>query len=267
MTRIAPIAGIFDVHVPDHDLRLWASFLDWCRDEKPSEVVIGGDFLELESCSQHGGVAQPAMFTQDIGAGREALAELRRANPRATLTYLEGNHESRLRRTTVALTPQMDGAVTIPEALDLPKLGIAWHKYGDVVRRGKLGFTHGWWTNEHHAAKHLRKAKESLTYGHTHRPQTFTEGSADGSVIGAFAMPCMRKLDADWVNGAPTGWVQGFGVYYVHPDGQRFNAFPVLAFEGGFVWNGVAYGDKPRASNVVQLHPKKTLIPNRRRAA
>lgn len=240
---IRPIVGIFDAHVPDHDKRLWASWLDWCRDEKPREVIIGGDFLDLESCSEHGGVARPALLTEEFDAGREALAEIRRANPRARLTWLEGNHETRLRRKVVNRLPDLDGAITIPRALELKKLGVSWHKYGDVVNRGKLGFTHGWWCNEHHAAKHLRKARQSIVYGHTHRPQIYVDGGADGSVAGAFGMPCMRKLSADWLDGQPTGWVGGFGVFYVAPSG-RFTPYMVMAFEGAFVWGGKGYGPK-----------------------
>lgn len=248
MKRIAPIVGIFDVHVPDHDRRLWASWLDWCRDEKPQEVIIGGDFLELESCSEHGGVARPALLTEELAAGKEALADIRRANPNARLTYLEGNHETRLTRKVINKLPDLDGAVTIPEALELKKLGVSWHKYGDVIMRGKLGVTHGWWCNEHHAAKHLRKAKCSIAYGHTHRPQVFTDGGVDGDVNGAFGMPCMRSLNADWVNGAPTGWIQGFGVFYVQPNGL-FTPYMVLAFDGAFVWGGKPYGGAEIAAN------------------
>lgn len=245
MKRLAPIVGIFDAHVPDHDPRLWASWLDWCRDEKPGEIIIGGDFLELESCSKHGGVARPALLREEVEAGQEALAEIRRVNPRARLTYLEGNHETRLTRKVVGDAPTLEGSISLPAMLELKKLGVSWHKYGDVVKRGKLGFTHGWWCNDHHAATHLRRAKCSLAYGHTHRPQMYIDGGADGSVLGAFGMPCMRKLDASWVNGAPTGWVQGFGVFYMHEgNAGLFSPYMVLAFEGAFVWGGKGYGPK-----------------------
>jgi predicted phosphodiesterase len=239
--RVSAIAHICDVHVPDHDPALWASFLAWCRDEKPGEVMIGGDFLELESCSQHGGVARPSMLVEDIEAGRQALRDLRTANPRARMTYLEGNHETRLRRRVVSDAPELDGALDLPSMLHLDRLHIDWHPYGEVVRRGKLGFTHGWWTPEHHAAKHLREVGTSIAYGHTHRPQVYTRGAANGDVRGAFGMPCMRKLDADWLDGKPSGWMQGFGVHYVRPDG-RFSPYMVLAVGGAFVWGGKVYG-------------------------
>ena len=239
--RLRPIVGIFDVHVPDHDTRLWASFLAWCRDERPREVIIGGDFLEMESCSEHGGVARPAMFTEDIAAGRVALRQLRENNPDAVITYLEGNHETRLRRKVVNGIPELTGALTLPEELGLRELGIAWHPYGKIVRRGKLGFVHGWWCNDHHAAKHLRETGTSIAYGHTHRPQFYTRGDIDGSVKGAFGMPCMRSLSAEWLDGKPSGWMQGFGVFYLHGDEGHFSPYMVLAVDGKFVWNGRVY--------------------------
>lgn len=239
--RIAPLAHICDVHVPDHDTRLWANFLAWCRDERPSEIIIGGDFLEMESCSEHGGVARPSLFTEDIAAGRVALRQLRDNNPDATITYLEGNHETRLRRKVVNGVPELSGALTLPEELDLATLGIAWHPYGKIVRRGKLGFVHGWWCSDHHAAKHLRETGTSIAYGHTHRPQFYTRGDIDGSVKGAFGMPCMRSLTADWLDGKPSGWMQGFGVVYLHGDEGHFSPYMVLAVDGRFVWNGKVY--------------------------
>lgn len=241
MKRLAPIVHICDVHVPDHDRALWASFLQWCRDERPVEVIIGGDFLELESCSQHGGVARPSLLVEDVKAGKEALRELRAANPRARMTYLEGNHETRLRRKVVHGVPELDGALRLPELLGLARLHIDFRPYGEVIHRGKLGFTHGWWTPDHHAAKHLREIGTSIAYGHTHRPQIYTRGAANGDVRGAFGMPCMRKLEAEWLDGRPSGWMQGFGVVYVRADGN-FSPYMVLAVDGAFVWAGKQYG-------------------------
>lgn len=238
------IAAIFDVHVPDHDVRLWRGFLEWCRDNRPDEVVIGGDFLELASCSQHGGVANPAALVDDVKAGRQALDELREANPKATLTYCEGNHETRLGRVVVANLPTWDGVVDLPNLLELKQRGISWHRYGDLVRRGKIRFTHGYWCSMHHAKKHLDEYGVSVAYGHTHRPQLHTKGDADGRVHGAFGMPCMRRVDdVEWLGGKPHGWCQGFGAFYVLPD-DTFTPYVVLAAHSRFVWNGRIYGGR-----------------------
>lgn len=242
---IAPIAHICDVHVPDHDKELWAAFLKWCRSEKPSEVIIGGDFLELESCSQHGGKARLPMLTEDVRAGKLALRQLRAACPKAKIVYLEGNHETRLTRKVANDAAQLEGAMDLPSLLGLAALGIEWVPYGRVVVRGKIGFVHGKYTTRHHAAAHLAKYKRSIAYGHTHRPQVFIDGSVsdsgDNSVIGAFGQPCMRTLNPDWMHNEPHGWVQGFGVFYPHADGC-FSPYQVLVNRGRFVWGGKTYG-------------------------
>lgn len=246
-SRIAPTLHLCDVHVPDHDVALWHSMLAWARAEKPCEVIIGGDFLELESCSQHGGVSRPALLLEDIDAGKLALGQLRKACPTAKITYLEGNHETRLRRSVVSNSPTLDKVLDLPSLLGLKALGIEWVPYGKVVMRGKLGFTHGWYTPDHHAKKHLQELSVSIAYGHTHRPQVYTRGAANGSVLGAFGMPCMRKLEADWLEGRPSGWMQGFGVIYVRADG-RFSPYMVLAVDGQFTWGGKVYGDNRKAA-------------------
>jgi predicted phosphodiesterase len=243
--HVRPIAIITDVHVPDHDQMLWANFLQWCRDEQPQEVIVGGDFLELESCSSHGGTVRPPMLKEDVEDGKAALDQLRAANPDAKITYLEGNHEDRLNRKVVNDAPALDGALSLPEMLELKERGIAWHKYGEVVMRGKLGVTHGWYTPVHHAKKHLEELGCSVMYGHTHRPQVYTRGKVGGTTHGAFGLPCMRVLEAGWLKERPSGWMQGFGVVYPHEDGC-FTPYVVLANRGTFVWNGRIYGKGSR---------------------
>lgn len=245
MKRTAPIAMICDVHVPDHDPVLWANFLLWCKDEKPAEVIIGGDFLEMESCSGHGGIVRPPLLMEDVEAGRKALKALRAAAPRAKITYLEGNHEDRLNRKVVDNAPELDGALKLPTLLGLVDLGIEWVPYGHVIFRGKLALTHGWWTPDAHAKKHLQELGCSVAYGHTHRPQIYTRGKAGGSVSGAFGLPCMRVLEAPWMKNRPTGWMQGFGVFYPHADGC-FSPYVVLVNRGTFIWNGRTYGKGAR---------------------
>lgn len=240
MAKSKCIAGIFDVHVPDHDRALWRAFLKWCRDVKPDEIIIGGDFLELESCSSHGGNPRPPLLSEEITAGKAALRQLREANPRATLTYLEGNHEHRLSRHLSNGAPTLSGSLHLPDLLELRSFGCTWVDYGKVITRGKIGFTHGFWASDAHAKKHLSEYGHSIAYGHTHRPQVYTRGSLAGDVHGAFGMPCMRGLDAQWLHNRPCGWMQGFGVFYVLDDGS-FHPYTVLANRSRFVWNGKHY--------------------------
>lgn len=219
--------------------------MKWARDVKPAEVIIGGDFLEMESCSAHGGKARLPMLMEDVKAGKKALRELRAACPKAKITYLEGNHETRLTRKVIADAAELDGALTVPALLDLKSLDIEWVPYGKVVVRGKIGFVHGFLTTKHHAAAHLARYKRSISYGHTHKPQVFTEGNVnangDNAVIGAFGQPCLRTLDPEWMQGQPAGWVNGWGAFYIHENGF-FTPYQILLNGGQFVWAGKTYG-------------------------
>ncbi len=232
---------VSDVHVPDHDAPAWSAVLDFVRETQPAEVVIAGDFLELESASQHGGVANPRALVDEIRAGRRELQRLREAVPSATITYLEGNHETRLSRITVRHIPTFSGAFTVPDLLGLRDFGIRWLPHGKAYALGKLRVMHGWYTPKHHAAKHLDALGHSVMYGHTHRPQTFTRSTAENEQHAAYGLGCLRTLDADWCDGKPMGWHHGFGVVDVLPSGQ-FHASLVSIHGGRFAFGGRVYG-------------------------
>jgi len=237
--RVAAICS--DVHIPEHDLRAWEGFLAWVSDWQPDEVVLAGDILELESCSRHGGTGSPAHFTEEIAAGRAELERLRALVPKAAITYLEGNHETRLSRLTVSETPTLEGALDIPSQLDLAGLGIAWRKEGEKHSLGKLDVVHGWYANKYHAAKHVEVMGGSVLYGHTHRPQTYMMATAEG-VRGGFGNGCLRSLDPAWFNGRPSGWVHGFSVVHVWADGS-FQVTPIwLTRSRRFAYGGKVYG-------------------------
>lgn len=238
--RPMSIAWISDVHVPEHDVPAVNAWLQWVRDVQPDEIMLGGDIAEMASCSEHGGVANPAALMDDIKALRSFCEDVRAAAPYSRITFLEGNHCTRLKRVVVHKLPTFDGAIDIPTLCDLPGLGIDWVPFGKLVQRGKLRFVHGVYCNEHHAANHLRRFGCSIVYGHTHRAQTFTRATADMEMQAAFGMASMRTLDPEWTAGGPTGWGHGFGMFYVLPDGA-YSGYQVFVTRGRFVWGGKLY--------------------------
>lgn len=240
------VVSLWDVHVPDADAFALRAVLDFVKEYKPDHVVLGGDFLELESCSAHGGVANPLALMDEIKAGKKTLDRLQAAAPDAVITYLEGNHETRLSRAVISSLPTFDGALDVPSLLELRDRGIEWVPYrrlwrpmiGDVP--GKLAYTHGEWATMHHAAKHLQQYGVSVRYGHTHKPQSATRGYADGRVCIALGSPCLRTLDPGWA-GPHHGWLHGFGIDEFMPDGT-FTAQNLVMVDRRFAWNGKIYG-------------------------
>lgn len=236
------VCFVSDVHVPDHDAFAVNAWIKWLTANKPEVIILGGDILELQSCSGHGGnITDSPRFTSEIEAGNEFLDRVQAACPDATIHYLEGNHETRLHRKVDMHAPTLAGALLLPDLLRLKERGISWLPYGRVFFPGssKLGFTHGVRHNDHHAKAHLALYGTSIVYGHTHRAQLYTQGFANNRLRGAFGAPCMRSIDVDWIKG-PTGWSQGFLLVHLFPDGH-FTAYPILMDQQRFVEGGVLY--------------------------
>jgi len=243
-----------DVHVPSHDLNVWGAVLEWIKMNQPDEVVIMGDFLELESVSMHGTSADLVKLEDDFDAGRKALRELRRAAPKASFIYLEGNHETRLTRFLVGHAPQLLDSLNVPFGLDLDHHGVRWvPEYQQPIEYGLLRILHGHQIfprlpGKHHA---MRAAElycdvpgRVVTYGHTHRPQQFDRGMHGGSGM-AVGLGCMRTLDPRWLRGHPAGWRHGFGIGYVTND-RNATVYSVSIRHGQFVWAGKVYGGKKK---------------------
>lgn len=240
------ILSMWDVHVPDADGFALKAVLDFARDQQPDHIVLGGDFLELESCSMHGGNANPHALLDEIKAGRKTLERIRNTCPDAKLTYLEGNHETRLQRVVASSLPTFSGALDVPTLLDLRSLECEWVPFRKLWQpdirgvTGHLAYTHGEWATLHHAKKHLDMYGMSVRYGHTHRPQTTTRGFGDGRVLYAIGSPCLRTLDPSWI-GPHNGWLHGFGFDEFFHDGT-FTAHNVVMWDRRFSFGGKMYG-------------------------
>ena len=131
------IAALFDVHVPNHDPRAWEIALRIIEDEQPDEVILVGDFLDMESMTGHTRTGPPEhTFQSELAAGRRELGRLREAAGDAAITYLEGNHESRPGRLAMQRMSQVFDLVGLDNLLGLRELGIAWRPEGSHIRRG-----------------------------------------------------------------------------------------------------------------------------------
>jgi predicted phosphodiesterase len=217
-----------DCHVPEHDRGAWAVFLSVLREVRPDEVILAGDFGEWESVSSHGTFNENTL-REDVVAVRRALNEVREAiGPDARMTYLEGNHETRLTRAIMSRAPALRGALTLTELLDLDERGVEWVPEGrQPVDRGLLRVLHGHQIYGQGGGPiyHSRKAADVyatdagrvVTYGHTHKPQQFHRPviGGTGRAVGLGCLRTIRPEEVRWLQGNEAGWAHGFGVFSV----------------------------------------------------
>jgi len=240
------IVSIWDVHAPDHFKAGWETLMKYLKQNKPDELIIGGDFVELESASGHKG-AKNVDIDQEVESGKALLVELRKTLPDAEMHFLEGNHETRLVRMVRERLPKLESAFKrIDELLELEQLKIQFYprhpqdNRSQVLFRGDFAFVHGYWTNKHHAYKHLDQYGYSIAYGHKHNPQMYCQSSVDGTRF-AYSFPCLRDRNPSWMEGKPSPWVNGFGITYITPGGKAKHYMVIMDEDGSFVWNGREY--------------------------
>lgn len=88
-----------DLHVPFHDADLLTAIMKYCRDLKPDEVILNGDLVDFYSVSRFDKSPHRAEDLQyELDCVAEVLEKIRKANPKAIIRYIMGNHEERLKR-------------------------------------------------------------------------------------------------------------------------------------------------------------------------
>lgn len=243
------ILVLSDVHVPEHDRKVWATTLELIADIKPGEIVLLGDFLEMSSVSQHGG-AELEQLTNDFEVGKAALKQLREAaGDDCRITYLEGNHESRLTRFLWSKAPSLRDSLSLEVGLQMDQLGVTWvSESQQPITRGDLDLTHGHQDlrerpSKFHSGKMADvygRPERSVMYGHTHKPQVFTRPTVGGHAT-AIGLGCARTLTPGWLHGAQAGWVHQIAVVYLSPAGRSY-VYPITFRHGQAMWNGKLYG-------------------------
>jgi predicted phosphodiesterase len=242
-----------DFQVPHHDERALGLFKLFLRREKPDWLILNGDFQDFFEISTFDQTPRAGKaFLDEIAIGRKILKGVRRILPRARVTWLEGNHEFRLRRYLIRNAKELYGleALTVPQLFGLRELGIEYvacppgvSKFTDnFIRVGNLYVGH-WDTvakQGGYAAKGLVEEKGvSLLQGHTHRFGAHARTTVDGRVLLGVENFCMCRRAASYA--ARPNWQLGFSVVYLDPRSGRFHWYPVLIGRQGFVWSGRTY--------------------------
>jgi hypothetical protein len=242
-----------DFQVPFEDESALALLEEFLRREKPAWLILNGDFQDFWEISNFDLTPRAGKQLRDeITTGKEILTSFRKLLPDARITWIEGNHEFRLRRYLLKNAKELYGlpGLSVPELFDLSSLRIEYvachpraSKFQDTfVGVGNIYVGHWDLVAKHggYTAKQLVDAKGvSLLQGHTHRFGAHARTTLDGSVLLGVENFSMCQRSTAFV--ADANWQLGFSVIYVNETTGAFQWYPVMIQEAGFIWNGREY--------------------------
>lgn len=228
-----------DSHGEHIDIPARDAFLKDLSALAPNEIVLLGDHLDCGgtfSTHQRSYTNEMAeSYSDDCTAANRFLDMLQRRAPKATIDYLEGNHEQHVERWAARAFQSQKDAVNLLEAygpqavLRLKSRGIKYflrsERYQGIsipgcIRRGKCFFVHGISHSKHAAATHLARFGASVVFGHTHRSQAVVERTVTSDGFGAWCPGTLAKLQPLYRHTEPTTWSHGYAVQFVNASGR-----------------------------------------------
>lgn len=230
-----------DSHGRMIDEKARRAFLSDLKALDPDEIVMLGDHVDCSGVfSSHPKISkedQEYSYKKDIAAGNAFLDQIQDAAPRASIMYLEGNHELRIQKwasNTFLSGDDTDffiGKMGPAALLNLKERNIRYffmHKcyHGlsspGTIKLGKCYFTHGISTSKHASATHVERFGANIVHGHTHRAQSHLIRTIAAGEIGGWCPGTLSKLQPLYLHSAPSNWTHGYGLQFVNQGSGTF---------------------------------------------
>ncbi len=249
MTEFARVL-IPDSHGLHIDLGARDAFLGDLKALDPKEIVMLGDHLDCGGTFNAHQRTYTHEYTEsyaeDCKATNSFLDAIQRRAPRASIYYLEGNHEAHVERWAVRNFLNQADAIGMldvygPQAvLKLKSRGIRYYKRSEMymglsipgaIKLGSAYYVHGISHSKHCAATHLARFGASVFFGHVHRVQSVNERTVVSTGFIAACPGTLAKLQPLYAHTAPTSWNHGYGLQFVGRSG-RFQYISVAIHKG-----------------------------------
>lgn len=243
------IKGVFlsDVHLP-FNIDLGGIF-KYIKDLQPDQIILGGDIIDADGTFGIDGWTADRVqsdglpaFERDVKLLRTLLSALQAVAPRASIIYLEGNHEERYRRPLARYGELLKGKFDLVKESGFNGKWIPYGDYDSFYKVGDMLFTHGTIYPDAHAKKMaMAYLPNKVVYGHIHDFQSYTTHNGDPRKPGRFAVTagCLCGRLPDYKKGQPNKWVNGFMTWA--SVGGVTTATPILIEKWGFMVGGKAY--------------------------
>ena len=236
-----------DIHVPFHDKRAVGAVLSLISDIKPVEVFLDGDIMDCYTVSKYSkDPSRGLSLLRELDETRDLLSKVRKAARDVPITYIEGNHEIRMKAYVNGNAPALSAIedLKIENLLGLSALNITYvpaRNRGAFVRCDNVvighfdrvlkdsGATAKVLVNDHMA---------SVVQGHTHRLGVYYKSTIGGEFVGVEG-GCLCEMNPEYLDTA--NWQQGITILSrtVGETDWRIESVPVS--NGSLFYNGVEY--------------------------
>jgi len=155
--------------------------------------------------------------------------------------YMIGNHEDWARQYAES-NPSVKGYVGLEKNLRFKERKIEAVPFNNVYKLGRMHFTHGFYTVDHHTKKMCQNYRKSIYYGHVHDVQQYTHISPidEKDYHTAQSVGCLCKVNPSYMKSRPNRWVHGFLAFYMK-NNKEYSAYQIRIVNGEFIWQGKVF--------------------------
>ncbi len=244
-----------DIQYPYHDALVLSKIIKVIKDIQPDRILQIGDAIDFPQVSRwsvgKAGAYAPTL-QKHIDGFQGVLSEIREAAPKASITWLEGNHDLRIKDFISSYAPALGTlrALEIENLFGLSELGVKYVK-GPLHVGTNAYAVHGHEQGGYSASpnawdlKFLRRygSDKSFVFGHTHQPFLMTRAFGyEGKVSPRFTMnvgSIMDPVQATYVKDGAVNWVMSFAL--LRDDGKRVYPDLITMVDRGFYLNGTKH--------------------------
>jgi predicted phosphodiesterase len=201
------ILWLSDVHIPNQDNEAIELAVEYGKKHDVNCIVLGGDILDNTPFTSHDA---PPPGLDDVRTwfqyARQFIEYLKFQFPKAKLYWIEGNHDSWIKRYLMKKAPILfsDEYYHLPQRMKLDELGVKFFAEHVVLMAGKLQMHHGHTMIRGvfapvNAARGLfLRVKSNAIIGHVHTTSHHVEKTLKGETIGTWSVGCLCTLAPDY---------------------------------------------------------------------
>jgi len=239
-----------DHHIPFQDDAAIAAAHLVARRAKPDVIWLLGDVIDFAPISRFRDAERYEHSVQDeIDETLDYLLRLDREFPNASIRYMLGNHEHRLKHYLWGNAPKIKGLRTArfehqfrfdrkDRAVDLPLT--FFHQPRTFARKSFI-LKHGARSCLYSTRWECEDEGRSGLSGHIHRTGTWAWRTPGSGLRIYHHIGCLCRLDPKYKeeDGEPAHWNHGMGMLYVEP--ENIGVDNIIIDRGVAYWRGTRY--------------------------